>query len=341
MTMGIKLGELVQKRSIAASELKGKKIAMDAYNILYQFLSSIRTPDGFPLTNGDGRIVSHLKGCFNRTSSMISEGIEPIFIFDGIPHELKKGTLELRRERKKKAQSEWEAALEAGDLERARTKAQQTSRLTDEMVDDTKKLLDTMGLPWIQAPGEGEAQASYMCSKGDVYCASSQDFDSLLFGCPRLVRNLAVSGRRKLPGRREWVSVEPEMIFLEETLQSLSLSREQLVDMAILMGTDFNEGVKGIGPKKALSLIREYGSLEEAARVDRIPLLEMEEVRRIFLDPDVTDDYSLAKGRVDREAVISLLVDEMQFGREGVEKTLNQLGSMRDTGSQSSLDSFF
>ncbi|MGA1792635.1 MAG: flap endonuclease-1 [Thermoplasmatota archaeon] len=339
--MGVKLGDLVVKRAIREGELEGKVVGMDAYNILYQFVASIRTPEGFPLTDSSGNVVSHLKGLFNRTSSLVSDGVRPVFIFDGKPHELKKGTLELRRERKEKARMDWEKALEEGDLETARTKAQQTSRLSDEMVDDAKRLLDLMGMPWIQAPGEGEAQASYMAGKGDVYGASSQDFDSLLFGCPLLIRNLAVTGRRKLPGKRVWINVEPEVVDLTGTLTDLGISREQLIDMAIMMGTDFNEGVKGIGPKKALALITEYGSLEQVAKEKRIPLLEWDQVRSIFMKPLVTDDYSLDFGESDRDALISFLVDEREFGRAGVEKTLDQMGSFTKSPSQSSLDAFF
>jgi len=339
--MGVKLGDLVVKRSIGEGELSGKIVGMDAYNILYQFTASIRTPEGFPLTNSRGVVVSHLKGLFSRTASFFSEGIRPVYIFDGTPHALKKGTLDLRRERKEKARKEWEIALEEGDLERARTKAQQTSRLTDDMVEDSRRLLRLMGVPCIQAPGEGEAQASYMASKGIFYGASSQDLDSLLFGCPRLIRNLAVTGRRKLPGKHSWVNVEPEIIELQATLDKLDISREQLVDMAILVGTDFNEGVKGIGPKRSLAMIREFGSLESLVKEKRIPLLEWEEIREIFLDPDVSKDIELSFRKPDPEKIIEMLVEEMEFGRAGVEKTLQQLGSRAETPSQVSLDAFF
>ncbi|MBN1389897.1 MAG: flap endonuclease-1 [Candidatus Thermoplasmatota archaeon] len=338
--MGVKLGDLVVKRRIGDGELSGKVIGMDAYNILYQFVSSIRTPEGFPLTDSGGNIVSHLKGLFSRTASLMSEGVSPIYIFDGRPHELKRGTLELRRARKEKAVMEWEKALEEGDLQTARTKASQTSRLTDEMIDDAKHLLGLMGVPCVQAPGEGEAQASYMASKGDVYGASSQDFDSILFGCPLLIRNLAVTGRRKLPGKREWIDVQPEIIDLKRTLSELGLTREQLIDLAILVGTDFNEGVKGIGPKRALSMIREFGTLERAAKEKRIPLLEWDKVREIFLDPCVTDEYSIEYGELKRDMVMGFLVDNREFGPSGVERTLDQIGARKKEVPQSSLDAF-
>ncbi|MGA1873803.1 MAG: flap endonuclease-1 [Thermoplasmatota archaeon] len=339
--MGVKLGDLVVRRDLRENELAGRIIGMDAYNILYQFVASIRTPEGFPLTDSRGNVVSHLKGLFSRTASLISDGVRPVFIFDGKPHELKKGTLDLRRERKEKALMEWEKALQEGDMEAARTKAQQTSRLTDDMVKDAKDLLDLMGIPWIQAPGEGEAQASYMAGKGDVYGASSQDFDSLLFGCPILIRNLAVTGRRKLPGKRVWINVKPEVIDLSGSLSELGITREQLIDMAILIGTDFNDGVKGIGPKRALSLINEFGSLENIVKEKRIPLVEWDQVRNIFRDPEVTDDYHLVFGEVDRDGIMSFLVDRREFGPSGVEKTLDQVGAIGKAASQSSLDAFF
>lgn len=339
--MGIKLGDLVEKRDLAEGELSGRKVAFDTYNMLYQFLSSIRTPEGHPLSTEDGTIISHLKGIFSRTTNLISDGIDPVFVFDGIPHELKKGTLDIRRERKVKARKEWESALERGDLETARSKAMQTSHLTDEMVDQVKRLLDMMGIPYLTAPADGEAQASYMCGKGDVYCISSQDFDSILFGCPLLVRNLGVTGRRKLPGSRAWVSVNPEMISTEETLASLGITREQLVDMAIMIGTDFNQGVKGIGPKTALKLIKEFKDLETITKEKRIPLLEFEEIRTIFLKPDVTDDYSTLNSTLDEDGIRDFLVEELGFGSAGVERNLKMLSRKRETFSQPTLDKFF
>ncbi len=339
--MGIKLGDLVVKRELAEGELSGKIVAFDTYNMLYQFISSIRTPEGHPLSTDDGTVISHLKGLFSRTTNLVSDGIEPVFVFDGVPHELKRGTLDMRRERKEKAQKEWESALERGDMETARTKAMQTSHLTGEMVEHAKKLLDLMGMPHMTAPADGEAQASYMCQKGDVYAISSQDFDSVLFGCPIIVRNLGASGRRKLPGSRSWVSVSPEVISTEGSLESMGVTRKQLVDMAIMIGTDFNDGVKGIGPKKALKLIREFGDLETITKEKRIPFLEFDEVRRIFLQPNVSDDYEICNGNIDEDGIKEFLVEELSFGVNGVDRNLQILSNKRQTLSQPTLDSFF
>jgi flap endonuclease-1 len=338
--MGVKLGDLVEHREILLSELSGMIIAFDAYNVMYQFLASIRTPEGHPLTSRDGRVVSHLKGLFSRNATLISKGVRPIFVFDGKPHELKTGTLKHRRERKEKALSEWQSALEEGDLERARMKAQQTSRLTEPMIEDARQLLKLMGIPIVQAPCEGEAQAAHICAKGEAHAVASQDFDALLFGASRLVRNLGLSTRRKLPGRKEWVDISPEMIDLDMTLSALGLTREQLVDIAILVGTDFNEGVRGIGPKKALALIKECKDLETAAKEERIPLLEWGEIREIFLRPNVTDDYCIGQNPIDDLGITKMLCDDLGFGRSGIERSIGEMMKVRAERPQSSLDNF-
>jgi flap endonuclease-1 len=341
--MGIKLGEMVVKRPLQENELDGKIVAFDTYNMLYQFLSSIRTPEGHPLSNSNGRIISHLKGIFSRLSNLVEKGMKPVMVFDGKPHELKKGTLDMRRERREKARKEWELAVKAGDMERARSKAMQTSHLTEDMVEETKRLLSLMGIPSVEAPMDGEAQASHMCIKGDVFAVSSQDYDSLLFGCPLLVRNLGVSGRRKNPYKKSYSIVEPEVIDLKGSLHQLNISREQLVDMAVMIGTDFNEGVHGIGPKKSLRLVREMNDLETITKEKRIPLLEFDQIRKIFLEPSVTDQYEIQFHAPDEDGLRGMLVDELGFGSEGVNKNIEMLMRIKVNdvvSEQVSLDGF-
>ncbi len=321
--------------------LKGRWIAIDAFNTIYQFLSSIRTPDGQPLKDSRGRPTSHLKGLLTRVANYLKEDVRLIFVFDGEPHQLKQSTLERRAERKMVAEVEWKEALERGDLETARVKAQQTSRITDEIVEDSKRLLELMGVPFVQAPQEGEAQAAYMAQKGEVFAAASQDYDSLLFGAPRLLRNLALSGKRKLPGRSIYVEVHPELILLEKVLKELEITREQLIDLAILVGTDFNPGVKGVGPKTALKLIKKYGSLENVISEMRYSLLEYEEVRKIFLRPPVTDNYHLILGRPDIEGIVEFLCDERDFQLQNIQKSLNDLKAAEDSRRQATLESWF
>ncbi len=339
--MGIDLSDLVEPRPSALKDFKGRAVAIDGYNALYQFLSSIRQADGTPLMDSKGRITSHLSGTFHRTANLLEAGIRPVYVFDGKPNPLKAGTLQDRRQRKEKAQAEWDEALEAGDTETARMKAQQTSRLTKEMAAQAKQLLGYMGVPCVQAEEDGEAQASYMASKGEVYAAASQDYDSLLFGAPVLVRNMTLSGRRKLPRKNVYVDVVPEVLKLGELLGALGITREQLVDMGVLMGTDFNQGVKGIGPKKALKLIREHGSGEAAIREQKLDVPGFENVREIFLSPKTTDDYTLSWGKADRERILAMLCGEFEFSEQRLMSTLDKISEGQKARAQQSLDSWF
>jgi flap endonuclease-1 len=343
--VGINLRDIILSHpedDIGAFE--GRVMALDAYNAIYQFLSSIRQPDGTPLMDSQGRVTSHLSGVLYRTSSIMAKGVRMVYVFDGPPHPLKMDTLAARREVRERARKDWKAALEEGDVEGARMKAQQTSVLDKAMVAEAKDLLDAMGVPWVDAPGDGEAQASFMCSRGDVWATASQDYDSLLFGSSVLVRNATLSGRRKLPGRgrREYVQVVPERVDLEENLKAMGLSREQLVDAAILVGTDFNAGVKGIGPKSAIKLVKAHGDLEGVSRVKGVELEDAEEVRGIFLDPEVTRDYHVEFGRVDEDAALRMLVDDHQFSESRVRSALGKVAAPApEPTQQRSLDSWF
>ncbi|HDS58673.1 MAG TPA: flap endonuclease-1 [Thermoplasmatales archaeon] len=339
--MGVNLRPLAMPREISLEDLGHKTIAIDAHNILHQFLSIIRQRDGTPLKDAQGRVTSHITGLLHRTANLVELGIKPVYVFDGTPHPLKMATLTSRREIKEKARDAWQQALAEGDLEEARKYAQQTSVLSPERVQEAQNLLTALGIPHVEAPGEGEAQASHMNRRGDVDCTGSQDFDCLLFGAPVLVRNIAVTGKRKMPGRQKWVQVSPERISLEEVLSSHGIRREQLVDMAILMGTDFNEGVKGIGPKTALKLVQEHDSVEEMVEAGVAPAMEhLDEIRRIFLEPRVTDDYELRWRPADEEAVLDFLSGEHQFSRDRVQGALEKFRKFAEGRGQKELFDF-
>jgi len=339
--MGVDLGGLFKTEEIKFQNLHDKIIAIDAYNVLHQFLSIIRQRDGTPLKDSQGRITSHLSGLFYRTANMVEAHIRPVYVFDGIPHPLKMKTLEERRVRKEQAEKEWKEAQAKGDLETARIKAQQTSRVTDEIIQQSKELLDALGVPYVDAPSEGEAQASYMVKKGNAYAVGSQDFDCLLFGSPILIRNLTSSGKRKLPGKNAYISVNPELIRLKINLEQMSIHQNQLVDMAILVGTDFNKGIKGIGPKKSLDLIKKTGKIEKALEIIESPEIpnseEIKEIRKIFLEPNVTDTYSLCWSATDKEKVLSILCDRHQFTRDRIEPFLEKFSSLKNTVKQKTL----
>ncbi len=329
--MGVNLRDLIPDKAIKVIELKelrGKIIAIDAYNALYQFLTAIRQPDGTPLKDRLGRITSHLSGLFYRTINIMENGVKPVYVFDGKPPELKKMEIERRKKVKEEAVKKYEEALAKGDLEAAKRYAQMSSKLTEPMVEDAKKLLTAMGIPWVQAPAEGEAQAAYMARRGDVYASASQDYDSLLFGAPRLVRNLTITGRRKLPRKNVYVEIKPEIIELDVLLKELGITREQLVDIAILLGTDYNpEGVRGVGPKTALKLVKTYGSIEKALKA--LPRHEFPvdplKIKEYFLNPPVIDNYKLEWREPDEKAVIDILVKEHDFSLERVKNALNRL----------------
>lgn len=326
--MGVNLRDLVPKTTVKLEDLSGKSIAIDAYNALYQFLAIIRQPDGTPLKDNLGKVTSHLSGLLYRTSNLVEMGIKPIYVFDGIPPTLKEVEIKRRMRVKEEAAIRYEQALKAGKTEEARVYAQATSHLKDYMAEDSKKLLNLMGIPWIQAPSEGEAQAAHLARRGDAdYCAS-QDYDSLLFGAPKLLRNVTISGRRKLPSKNIYVEIVPEVVELEQVLKECGITYEQLIDVGILIGTDFNpDGIKGLGPKTALKLIKEHGSLENTLphlKNAEFPA-EPQRIREIFLKPRTIDSYRIEWREPDVEGVVTFICKERDFSEDRVRKTLERM----------------
>jgi len=337
--MGIQLGPLLETRKIKVDELSGQKVAIDGYNVLYQFLTSIRQADGTLLTDSQGRVTSHLSGLFFKFSNLVESGLKLCVVFDGKPPKLKRNLLEVRRQRKIKAEIEWEAAVEAGDIETARTKAQQTTRLDPDMILESKKLLDFLGIPWVDAPSEGEAQVAHLLSNKVVDYGASQDFDTVLFGASKLVRNLTLSGRRKLPKQQKWVEVSPEIIDVELSFENLKLSREQLVDVAILMGTDFNPGIDGIGPKRGLKFLQEHGSAEAVLNEIGKEITNLDEIRGLFLDHPVIDfepEWALPQ----RDAILDYLCHDFSFNKPRVEKALEKYLEAKPRARQFTLGDF-
>ncbi|MCK4477761.1 flap endonuclease-1 [Candidatus Bathyarchaeota archaeon] len=344
--MGVNLKVLVPKTQVDLQNLAGKSIAIDAYNALYQFLAIIRQPDGTPLKNSTGRVTSHLSGLLYRTSNLVEMGIKVAYVFDGAPPALKKVEIKRRIKIKEEATVKYEKALTEGRIEEARTYAQATSRLKDYMEQDSKRLLTLMGIPWIQAPSEGEAQAAYMNKKEVSDFCASQDYDSLLFGAPTLIRNVTISCRRKLPRKPVYVEVVPEVIELSKVLTELGITHEQLVEIGILVGTDYNpKGVKGIGPKTALKLIKEHGSLDELLRTSlknkEFPA-NHQRIKDIFLHPKVTDNYSLEWREPDTGGVVDFLCREHDFTEGRVRKALEKMSKgIKEEKAKTTLDAFF
>jgi flap endonuclease-1 len=343
--LGVNLRGLVPKTKVDLKSLSGKSVAIDAYNALYQFLAIIRQPDGTPLKDRSGKITSHLSGLFYRTANLLELGINVAYVFDGVPPTLKEVEIKRRAKVKAEALVKYEKALKEGKVEKARSYAQMTSRLKDYMADDSKRLLTELGVPWIQAPSEGEAQAAYLTSKGDAdYCAS-QDYDSLLFGAKVLVRNVTISGRRKIPRKPVYVEVVPEIMKLDQVLKELEITREQLIDVAILVGTDFNpDGVKGVGPKTALKLIKHHGSIE--ATMPELKDVEFpaepKRIREIFLKPKVTDNYKLDWKEPNIDGVVRFLCGERDFSEDRVRNALSRMTEgMKEAKSKVTLETWF
>ena len=325
--MGFNLTPLIKKRELRLEDLDGRLLAVDGNNNLYQFLALIRMRDGRSFTDAEGHVTSHLVGLLMRTTHLISDyNIRPVFIFDGKPPELKMNTLKTRRDYREQAYKEWEAAVVKRDYSTAWSKAVRMNSLTQPMISDAKRVLELVGIPIVQAPQEGEAQAAQMAIKGDVWATNSRDYDSVLFGSPRLVRYVTISGQEFLPSKGISRPLIPELIELSTLLKSLDITREQLVDLAILVGTDFNKGIKGVGPKTALKLIRAHGSLEQlpAEYANQLPP-EKEQIRQLFLKPEATDAYDLRFKGLDNDGLRSFLCDQRGFSPDRVELAITRM----------------
>jgi flap endonuclease-1 len=319
--MGVALRDIIAdyKTPVTWEGLSGVA-AVDANNALYQFLTIIRQPDGTPLMDHHGRVTSHLSGILFRMVNFLEKGIKPVFVFDGKPPELKEATIAVRRKSRDEAGEKWKEAIERGDEEEAYKQARSSTRVDETILKTSKELLTLMGIPYVQAAGEGEAQAAFMVQRGDARYAVSQDYDTLLFGAPTLVRNLTVSGKRKIRGRV--ISVNPERVVLAEVLAGLKLTREQLIQVGILVGTDFNPGADGVGAKTGLKIVQK-GEFE-AKLAEKCPGFDPAPVMELFLRPPVTTGYTLSWGHPDAEGIKRMLCDGYDFAGERVDAALER-----------------
>jgi flap endonuclease-1 len=335
--MGIDLKPILTSCTLKSSELSDKIIAVDAYNTIYQFLATIRGPTGESLTNNKGEITSHLSGLFYRNINFLIDNIKLVYIFDGQPHLLKFKEISRRKELKKEALEKYQQALDEGRLEDAKKYSQGTVILTDKIIEQSKIILKLLGIPIIQAPSEGEATASILTKDGTAYACASQDYDSLLFGTKRLIRNLTISGKRKIPNKNKYVNIEPEIIHQSQILESTKLTHEQLVDTGILIGTDFNPGgFPGIGPKTALKLIKEYGKLEKIVKVkDYLNDIPYQQIRDIFLNPENIPIKNIEFDNPNYNKIESFLCDTMDFSKDRVESSLERVKKSHEKRSQS------
>ena len=340
--MGLNLKDLVVRDKTTLESFSNKIIAIDAYNAIYQFLASIRGPDGLQLSDAEGRITSHLSGLLYRNVNFLSLGIKPVYVFDGKPPSLKTAEIERRKQIKKDATVKYEKAISEGNLEDARKFAQQTTSMKDGMVKESKEFLTHFGIPYIEAPSEGEATAAHLTNTGQAYASASQDYDSILCGAKKLVRNFTSSGRRKIPNRNTYIDVVPEIIETQKTLESIQMSREELIDVGILIGTDFNpNGFERIGPKTAMKLIKQHKRLEDIPQIqEQLNEIEFEQIRKIFLTPEVAKVEEITFNEVNYEGIVNYLVIERSFSEDRLQSTLNRLKKALEKKSQN-LDQWF
>lgn len=318
--MGTKLSDIVPRKVLDFDQLKDKRIAIDASNALYQFISSIRQSDGSPLTNKKGKVTSHLQGLFARTANLLQKGIKPCFVMDGKPPEMKLQ----ERLRRKGIKLQAEEKLKTAETAQEKLKyAKMTSRLTPKMVKEAKQLVEALGLPVIQAPQEADAQGAYMVQQKDCFAFASSDFDCLLHACPVMIPNLTLAQRRRTA--TGYVLIKPEIIFLKDVLKELDINQEQLIHIGILTGTDYNiGGIKGIGQKKALKLVKgtnDYKKMYKDLNVD----FDWKKIYKLFDKMKIDKKYKLEWREPDQDKLIKLLVNKHDFAQERVESTIRRI----------------
>ena len=339
--MGLQIGDIISKKEIEFKDLKGKTIAVDAFNAIYQFLTTIRQPDGTPLKDSEGNITSHLSGLFYRNMKLILEGVKLIYVFDGEAPELKKGTHRIRSENKQQYKEKYEEAKQREDIEGMGKYSRSDVSLDKQKLDESKELLEAMGVVIIQAPGEGEAQASCLAKENeDIYAVASQDYDCLMFNAPNLIQNLSMARKRKtVTGYRE---VFPQIIELKKILGELEINQEQLICLGILSGTDYNpKGVPGLGPKKSLKFVKEYVTkekiFEELENNDKYEInFDWEEIYKEIAEPNVKKEVKIEFPQVNKEKIKEVLM-RREFSEDRINKQLEKLEKLKEQAKQRTL----
>lgn len=334
--MGLQIGDIVTRKEVKLEGLKGKVIAVDAFNAIYQFLASIRQPDGTPLMDSKQRVTSHLSGLFYRNISLMAQGIKLIYVFDGEYHVLKGKTHEIRQGAKDEMKEKYEEAKEEGDEEAMGRYSRGFSKLTGEMIAESKELLEAMGIAVYQAPGEGEMQCADLVKRGEAWAVGSQDYDALVVGAPRLIQNLTLAKTRKTASG--FIYISPEMIEYKTVLNELEIDPDGLISLAVLVGTDFNPGgIKGIGPKKALALVRQRKYPVEIFREVEFKMdFDWRVVFEIFKKPNVSKE-KVAWPKFDEKKIKEILVSRHEFSLDRVEKQLDKLREEKKARAQSKL----
>ncbi len=308
------LRDVAAIEAVSFDSLAGSVVAVDAHNWLYRYLTTtVKFTADSVYTTGSGAEVANLVGVVQGLPKFFEHDVTPVFVFDGGVTDLKSDEVERRREQRERAEERRKEAEEAGDgVEAARLDAR-TQRLTDTIHETTRGLLDRLDVPYIEAPAEGEAQCAHMAARGDVDYAGSEDYDTMVFGAPRTLRQLTSKG-------------DPELMDLQATLEKHEITYEQLVDVALLMGTDFNEGVSGYGPKTAVQAIKEHGDIWGVMEADDVYVENADRIRELFFDPPVTDEYEVDLDvDPDIDAARAYVVDEWEVDADEVERGFERI----------------
>lgn len=349
--MGIKFKDIFipYKEDVDLKKLTGKKVGIDAYVMIYQMLARVRrAEEGGAEFSYQGNVTSHLIGIFQRSLYLLENGMKVCAIMDGPPVSMKEKILQDRAKRREEAERLRQEALDEEDLEAANKYAQATVTVTEQILDDTEKLFSLLGIPVVKAVHDAEAQIAQMVRHNVLDACVSQDYDSFAFGAPYVIRNLSVSQRRIIRGKT--VTVYPEQYYLEKILNGLGISRDQLILAGLLIGTDFNNGVRKVGAKTALKLVKEHPSLTQLKALveekysfddyswDYYFPVDPEEIIAYFQEPPYNDVPDLKFGKVDVKGITEFLVTERGFNPKNVESSLKKIIKMQR---QSSLSSFF
>ncbi|MDO8517016.1 MAG: flap endonuclease-1 [Nanoarchaeota archaeon] len=339
--MGIQISDIIPRKEITLKELNGKILAVDAMNTLYQFLTTIRQADGTPLMDKHQRISSHISGLFYRNINLLQEGIKLVYVFDGKPPELKFQEIGRRIEAKEIAKEKYEKAKSDEDVDSMRKYSQQFVKMTPEIIEESKELLEAMGIPVIQANGEGEAEASLLARNGKAWASASQDYDSLLYGTPRLIRNLTLSRKRKTSSGA-YVEINIELVEFEYLLNHLQINKDQLICLGILVGTDYNPGgIKGIGQKTALDIVRKYQyPVKIFEYVKTNPKYEInfdwQEIYKIFHEHESSTTKEIIFNKPDTEKIKKILLSR-DFSEERINSGLEKLNTLLEKAKQKTL----
>ena len=317
----------------------GRKVAVDASMCIYQFLIAVRQ-EGNMLTNEDGETTSHLMGMFYRTIRMVENGIKPVYVFDGKPPDMKSGELEKRKERREEAQKALEKAEEAGDAENIEKFNRRLVKVTKQHNEECKQLLELMGIPYVDAPCEAEAQCAALVKGGKVWATGTEDMDSLTFGSNVVLRHLTFSEARKMPIKE---------YHYDKLLEELGLSNEEFIDLCILLGCDYCESIRGIGPKRAFDLIKQHKTIDEImkhldSKKYTIPENWMyKEARELFKAPEVKEssDVELKWSEPKEEELVDFMVKQKQFNEDRMRNGIKKLAKARTGSTQGRLDGFF